>query len=678
MNKQNDVIGLLIGHYKILSEIARGSMGIVYLAEHQDLHQKAAIKMLPHAYTQDESFVKRFFIEAEAAAKLHHQNIAGVYDIIKSEGTYFYIMDYIDGFSLEEKCNKEGVSLKLALNITEQILIGLCYAHEQGVIHRDLKPANIMIDSHNKAVITDFGLAKIEDATVITVDGSILGTPAYMSPEQVRAEIVDHHTDIYSTGVILYELLTERSPFNVNNHMATMKKVLESKPIPPRKINKNISKDLQTIVFTAMEKDVSRRYDKAENFLEDLQRYKNGEIILAKPPSLIYKVKTRAKKYKKFLFLIFSIIIIATLFLFFQSNIYQNKIETHKQSLKKAQKEIDHTKLNIKKAEDVIKKTQAENKILLNQLSEDPLFRVLDDPDPFARVNALIALNKKLRGMEIVGKLAKKSLNKTMKALNDIHPEVRKNAAILIGLLNDPLLFDPLISQLRQESNVEVKTNIIIALGWMEEEKALNDLHQELKSTNALILEKTLLAVGMISNENSISHILPFLDEANPKIKSAAILALTEIGDTSIIPYLLPLMRDDSEVVRKTMEKALVHFGPSARLPIIQYVLANQNASEEEVIQAIQSIQVQTDIELIPLLHLRLKDDSEEIRSFSTMTIGLFKNKSSIPFLIDQLSDPNPHIKENAQLSLISITKENFGQDLEKWKDWYDSQQPED
>ena len=204
-------------------------MGVVYEALQPELHRRVAIKVLPHQLAQDKTFVKRFYIEAEAAASVHHPNIATIYEIGEQEGTHYFAMEYIEGTTLEELLREEGVTLKRAIKIVLKVAAGIHYAHEHGVIHRDIKPSNIMIDREKRILITDFGLAKTEESTVLTVDGTVMGTPSYMSPEQVEADPdkpAGKKMDVYSMGVILYQMVTGGIlPFKADSNMAVMKKL---------------------------------------------------------------------------------------------------------------------------------------------------------------------------------------------------------------------------------------------------------------------------------------------------------------------------------------------------------------------------------------------------------------------------------------------------------------------
>ncbi|MEE9168113.1 MAG: serine/threonine-protein kinase, partial [bacterium] len=207
------MIGKLISHYKILEELGRGGMGVVYKAEDTILKRMVALKFLPpHALGSDEEKA-RFVHEAQAAAALDHPNICTIYEIDEADGQTFIAMAYVPGQSLKEKIEAGPMELEESQNIAIQIADGLQAAHEKEIVHRDIKPANVMINEKGQAKIMDFGLAKLSGRTKLTITSTTLGTVAYMSPEQGRGQAVDHRSDIWSFGVILYEMFTGQMPF---------------------------------------------------------------------------------------------------------------------------------------------------------------------------------------------------------------------------------------------------------------------------------------------------------------------------------------------------------------------------------------------------------------------------------------------------------------------------------
>ncbi len=268
------VAGTIISHYKIISKIGAGGMGEVYLAEDTQLNRKVALKFLPPHVCYDEDCRKRFTREAKAAARLDHPNIVQVFEVGEFQGRPFFAMAHIEGKSLREVIKEGKLSINEAIEFTKQICEGLYKAHESGVIHRDIKPGNIIIDKDNKARILDFGLATVAGEEKLTKTGSTLGTIGYMSPEQIEGKKVDHRSDLFSVGVILYEMLTGRRPFERDNDAAVYHSITTSTPEPIARYKSGATGELQQIVDKALAKDASLRYQHADGMLSDLKRHK--------------------------------------------------------------------------------------------------------------------------------------------------------------------------------------------------------------------------------------------------------------------------------------------------------------------------------------------------------------------------------------------------------------------
>ncbi len=267
------MIGRIIGHYHILEELGRGGMGVVYKAEDTKLKRTVALKFLPPELTRDQEAKKRFIHEAQAASILDHSNICTIHEVDETdEGQVFIAMACYGGMTLREKIAKGPLPISEAIGIAIQTAKGLQEAHDNKIIHRDIKSANIMITDKGQIKIMDFGLAKLTGQSVLTKEGSTLGTVAYMSPEQARGDGVDHRTDIWSLGVVLYEMVTGRLPFRGEYDQAVVYAILNEEPAPARSINSILPRSLEVIIKKALCKNLKERYQAVSNFRLELEK----------------------------------------------------------------------------------------------------------------------------------------------------------------------------------------------------------------------------------------------------------------------------------------------------------------------------------------------------------------------------------------------------------------------
>jgi beta-lactam-binding protein with PASTA domain/predicted Ser/Thr protein kinase len=263
---------IIDARYKVVSRVGSGGMADVYLAEDQLLGRNVAVKILHHHFAEDQEFVERFRREASSAAGLSHQNIVGIFDRGEWQGTYYIAMEYVAGRSLKTIVREQGaLEPALAIDIVVQILRAARFAHRRGVIHRDLKPHNVIIDEDGRARVTDFGIARA-GASDMTLTGSIMGTAQYLSPEQAQGEAVSGASDLYSIGVILYELLTGVVPFEGESAVAIAFKQVSAEPRPPSEVNPALPQALDVVVLRALAKDPAQRYADADEFIAALQR----------------------------------------------------------------------------------------------------------------------------------------------------------------------------------------------------------------------------------------------------------------------------------------------------------------------------------------------------------------------------------------------------------------------
>jgi serine/threonine protein kinase/tetratricopeptide (TPR) repeat protein len=282
-----------IGGYRIERELARGGMGVVYLGVDPGLGRKVAIKALLAGEFASKLALERFQIEARSAARLRHPGIVGIHEVgVGAGGKHYLVMDFIEGGSLAEHLQKQRPEPREAATLAASLSQAVAYAHARGVIHRDLKPANVLIDPKGKPVVTDFGLAKeVERADGPTRSGQLVGTPAYMPPEQARGEPVDPRVDVYSLGAILYECLTGRPPFVAPSLPLLMSKLEGEDPTPIQKLVPGIPPDLETICLTCLEKEPEQRYSTAKSLAEDLERFLREEPIHARPATLTHRAR---------------------------------------------------------------------------------------------------------------------------------------------------------------------------------------------------------------------------------------------------------------------------------------------------------------------------------------------------------------------------------------------------
>jgi tetratricopeptide (TPR) repeat protein len=321
----------LLGDFRILREVGRGGMGVVYEAEQVSLGRRVALKVLPFAATMDPRQLQRFHNEARAAAGLHHTNIVPVYAVGCERGVHYYAMQFIDGRTLAEliarqrgeappqvptadeaastpppaaqatsAAPRDAAYFRRAAEWGIQAAEALDCAHTLGVVHRDVKPSNLMVDGTGRLWVTDFGLAQVQSDTRLTMTGDLVGTLRYMSPEQALAKrvVIDHRTDVYSLGATLYELLTLRPAFAGSDRQELLRQIAFEEPQPPRRVNKGIPAELETIVLKATEKNPADRYATAQELADDLRRFLEDRPLRARRPSWVQVARKWARRHR--------------------------------------------------------------------------------------------------------------------------------------------------------------------------------------------------------------------------------------------------------------------------------------------------------------------------------------------------------------------------------------------
>jgi serine/threonine protein kinase len=286
MTEMSELVGRKLGKYQIMEEIGRGGMATVYKALDAKLQRTVALKVLPEYFHHDPTLIERFKKEATHAAALVHPNIVTIHDVGESEGLLYFAMEYVEGQTLSELIHERGpLQVSEALAILKQVASALDYAHEQGYVHRDVKPTNILIDERGRAVLTDFGIVKAADGTSLTRTGTLVGTPEYMSPEQVRGLEVDRRSDVYSLGVVAYEMLAGKAPFGGDTASILHSHVYEQ-PSPLDEVSPKVPVGVAKVVGRALQKDPQERYHTASDLAEALEAGLAGRV-LEEPETLV-------------------------------------------------------------------------------------------------------------------------------------------------------------------------------------------------------------------------------------------------------------------------------------------------------------------------------------------------------------------------------------------------------
>ena len=269
-----DLLGEL-GDYELLEEIGRGGQGVVFRARQKSLNRVVALKVISLGQWASKAHLKRFRLEAEAAARLEHPGIVAIHEVGERDGSCYFSMKFVEGGQLDEVVRRTPMSIRQAVELIAKVARTVHYAHEHGILHRDIKPGNILLDGKGEPNLTDFGLARlVETESTMTRTLEVIGTPSYMAPEQAMGNnaAVSNATDVYGIGAVLYQLLTGQPPFAGGATYETIRLLLDTEPRHPRLLNPKINRDLSTICLKCLEKDPKRRYSSALALAEDLER----------------------------------------------------------------------------------------------------------------------------------------------------------------------------------------------------------------------------------------------------------------------------------------------------------------------------------------------------------------------------------------------------------------------
>ena len=279
------MLGKIISHYRIIEKLGEGGMGVVYKAEDTRLKRTVALKFLPQGLETQDDERARFFQEAQAASALNHPNVCTIYDIAEGEAGQFIAMEFVDGVTLRQKVTAGGLEPGIATGYAVQIAEALEEAHSKGIVHRDIKSENIMVNTKNQVKVMDFGLAKLKGSLRLTKATTTVGTLGYMAPEQLQGGEVDARSDIFSFGVLVYELLTGRMPFRGEHEAAMMYSILNEDPVPLTTVRPDLDPELERIVQRALEKDPEDRYQRVDDIRRELLRLQKKTGRVTRPVS---------------------------------------------------------------------------------------------------------------------------------------------------------------------------------------------------------------------------------------------------------------------------------------------------------------------------------------------------------------------------------------------------------
>ncbi|MCA1657730.1 MAG: serine/threonine-protein kinase, partial [Verrucomicrobiaceae bacterium] len=340
-NDDHDLVGQTFGRYKIIAPLAKGGMGEVFLAEDLTLHRKAALKFLPRRFTRDADRLRRFEQEALSASALNHPHIVTIYEVGEWNGTHFIASEFIEGETLSERLTKARLPLAEVLEIGCQIAGALTAAHAAGIVHRDIKPTNILVRADGYIKVLDFGIAKLSKITPqldATEPGRVMGTINYMSPEQALGKPLDHRTDIFSLGVVLYEIATGRRLFDGESEASIYDRILNGAPARMREIDPELPAEFELVVRHALEKDPERRYQSAAELRSDLKRlaHGTGETDAARIAASVQCSRSRSHGLRIAAALVLAALVAAAIFFGNRSTVQNNASPAAHESLGKS------------------------------------------------------------------------------------------------------------------------------------------------------------------------------------------------------------------------------------------------------------------------------------------------------------------------------------------------------
>lgn len=638
------------GKYHIIEEVARGGMGIIYKVEDPDLKRPLALKVLIAGEGASEDLLKRFLREARTAAQLNHPNVVPIHEVGQIQGQYFFTMDFIAGPAFDKIIAGKWMETKEIIRHMRNVSLALETAHEAGIIHRDIKPANIIYDVQNeRALLTDFGLAKDMDSnTMLSMTGTMMGSPAYMSPEQARGLVhgIDHRTDIYSFGVVLYECATGEQPFQGETVVDVVRKTVYDDPIPPRQLAPEaVSKDLQNIILKCLEKDRDERYLSMKEVADDLTSYLEGGSVYAKAQPMIRAAWRKVKKRPVLLgsviatpFVLIGLIILGWFLFFAEGFLDGAELEIKSGRPDRQSSMITQMSAKIKDgklASDSDKKKIAELLIYCLSTGQDRVVEqsclLLEQTGSLEAVPGLIKIFRNSERNEKVRKAALSALRKLGAEDKADKNSISEAYIVVGGDKNAP-----------RDLRIGAIWGLVDVWG-----KNLMPKLLEIASDDAEETEIRVAAIQTCGSKITVGtpeyySIMKFYGDDNPKVKQAAEKAIGGAkGKKSI--FEVYGIQDKTANATNELGKTLTAVAENQRK--LMEMVNEMNGPETNKVTPVEAISA------------KLKDSSAEVRMTAAYDLGKLGDGTAVPILTKYLTDPDPDVVCICAKSIIQLSE---------------------
>jgi HEAT repeat protein/predicted Ser/Thr protein kinase len=537
-------------NYEVVGVVGSGGMGVVYKARQKGLDRLVALKVLRPGVAESPEGLRRFLLEARAAARLQHPHIVPIHEVSSAEGRPFFSMDYIEGEPLSEALKDPARTARDSAEILRKVALAVHHAHTQGLIHRDLKPGNILLDRNGEPRVTDFGIAKdVRSDSRITDSGAALGTPCYMAPEQARgeAERIGPPTDVYALGAVLYECLTRQPPFAARTVAETIQKVLIETPRPPRSLAPSAPPALEAIALRALEKSPEARYSSALAFAEDLDRYLRGQSV-------------SAEKGRRTLLAAGAVALLAAALAVVLALPRSGPPGPSASAAGQLAERIRRNPADRKKAAAALLELGAEGIAEWRTL--------LRDEDSEVRWRAAEALGD-LRAREAVGDL--------VRALRDPDGVVARRAAEALADLGAGEAASEGVALL-ESPDAAVRRRASRLLGKLKARESAPAIVRLLESEDSGVRESAAATLGLLGAPEAIPALLKRFEDEDTDVREAAIGAIVELGARDAVPRILALLRDEDAAIREYAASALGKLAAQEAVPDL-IRLAREDAS---------------------------------------------------------------------------------------------------